>query len=78
MLENSRETCIEGSKGKMNTKIEKSEKTICFSREFFSAHINEEQKNGNPLFLMQKNRFWRTLAAPVAANSGKKTCDFLM
>ena len=28
----------------MKTKIEKSEKTICFSREKFSAHINEEQK----------------------------------
>ena len=28
----------------MKTKNEKSEKTICFSREKFSAHINEEQK----------------------------------
>ena len=28
----------------MNTKIEKSEKNICFSREKLSAHINEEQK----------------------------------
>ena len=29
----------------MKTKIEKSEKTICFSREKFSVSQNEEQKN---------------------------------
>ena len=28
----------------MKTKIQKSEKTICFSRENTSAHQNEEQK----------------------------------
>ena len=30
----------------MNTKIEKSEKTICFSREKFFEYENERQKNG--------------------------------
>ena len=41
---------LKSSKGKMNTKKQKSEKTVCFSREKFFEYINEDLKKWNPLF----------------------------
>ena len=51
----------------MKTKIEKSEKTICFSREKFSAHINEEQK---------KWFYYKTAAKTIQLRIRAVTCTY--
>ena len=63
----------------MKTKIEKSEKTICFSRENFLERLKQYinfDTSGKPAVKIADTE--GPAAAPVAANSGKKTCAFSM
>ena len=58
----------------MKTKIEKSEKTICFSREKFSEQINEEQNfdfsGETAVKIAATEGYWRLPSQPIV---GKKT-----
>ena len=51
------------------------EKTICFTVANFFLHQKHDLNSKN---CSENVRIWAILAAPVAANSGKKTCAFSM
>ena len=61
----------------MKTKIEKSEKTICFSREKFFERLNRDLKfdtSGKPAVkIADTERHWRLPSPPIV---GKNMCIF--